>query len=408
MSVRYIDQVPENFYAGKRVLMRVDFNVPMDDNGNITDDVRIRRVLKSINFLLDENAVIVLATHMGRPKGKVVPHYSLEPVAKRLTRLLKKEVVFLDDCIGEAVRERIIKAEPGTVIMLENLRFHPGETQNDPEFAQALVDGIDIYVNNAFATAHRAHASVVGVTRFVPVCLGGFLMREELDYFARALEKPLRPLTAIIGGAKVSSKLPVIKNLLHKVDRLIVGGAMAFTFLKAQGFGLGKSMIEEDMIDQARDTFEEAIGRGIRFYLPVDCVAAPEIAPDVETKVVPVQEIPRGWMGLDIGPASATLFNEVIQDSKTIIWNGPMGVFEIPIFSRGTLGMAHNVASTYALTIVGGGDTDVAIHKAGEVDRISYISTGGGAFLELMEGKLLPAVKALEECCKKHFAGDEA
>jgi phosphoglycerate kinase len=407
MSVRYIDQVPENFYAGKRVLMRVDFNVPMDDNGNITDDVRIRRVLKSINFLLDENAVIVLATHMGRPKGKVVPHYSLEPVAKRLTRLLKKEVVFLDDCIGEAVRERIIKAEPGTVIMLENLRFHPGETQNDPEFAQALVDGIDIYVNNAFATAHRAHASVVGVTRFVPVCLGGFLMREELDYFARALEKPLRPLTAIIGGAKVSSKLPVIKNLLHKVDRLIVGGAMAFTFLKAQGFGLGKSMIEEDMIDQARDTFEEAIGRGIRFYLPVDCVAAPEIAPDVETKVVPVQEIPRGWMGLDIGPASATLFNEVIQDSKTIIWNGPMGVFEIPIFSRGTLGMAHNVASTYALTIVGGGDTDVAIHKAGEVDRISYISTGGGAFLELMEGKLLPAVKALEECCKKHFAGDE-
>jgi phosphoglycerate kinase len=407
MSVRYIDQVPENFYAGKRVLMRVDFNVPMDDNGNITDDVRIRRVLKSINFLLDENAVIVLATHMGRPKGKVVPHYSLEPVAKRLTRLLKKEVVFLDDCIGEAVRERIIKAEPGTVIMLENLRFHPGETQNDPEFARALVDGIDIYVNNAFATAHRAHASVVGVTRFVPVCLGGFLMREELDYFARALEKPLRPLTAIIGGAKVSSKLPVIKNLLHKVDRLIVGGAMAFTFLKAQGFGLGKSMIEEDMIDQARDTFEEAIGRGIRFYLPVDCVAAPEIAPDVETKVVPVQEIPRGWMGLDIGPASATLFNEVIQDSKTIIWNGPMGVFEIPIFSRGTLGMAHNVASTYALTIVGGGDTDVAIHKAGEVDRISYISTGGGAFLELMEGKLLPAVKALEECCKKHFAGDE-
>ncbi len=407
MSVRYIDQVPENFYTGKKVLMRVDFNVPMDNNGKITDDVRIRRVLKSINFLLDENAVIVLATHLGRPKGRRVPGYSLEPVAKRLTRLLKKEVVFLDDCVGEKVREKIVAAEPGSVIMLENLRFHPGETSNDPDFARALAEGIDIYVNNAFATAHRAHASVVGVTRFVPVCLGGFLMREELDYFARALEKPLRPLTAIIGGAKVSSKLPVIRNLLHKVDRLIVGGAMAFTFLKAQGFGLGNSMIEEDMIDQARDTFEDAIGRGIRFYLPVDCVAAPEIAADVETKVVPVQEIPRGWMGLDIGPASATLFNEVIQDSKTIIWNGPMGVFEIPIFSRGTLGMAHNVASTYALTIVGGGDTDVAIHKAGEVDRISYISTGGGAFLELMEGKTLPAVKALEECCQKYFKEDQ-
>jgi len=394
MSVRYIDQVEDGFYAGKKVLMRVDFNVPMDESGNITDDVRIRRVLKSINFLLDENAVIVLATHMGRPKGKVVKKYTLEPVAKRLSRLLKKDVVFLDDCIGEKVKRTIEAAEPGTVIMLENLRFHPGETANDPEFARALADGIDIYVNNAFATAHRAHASVVGVTRFVPVCLGGFLMREELEYFARALENPLRPLTAIIGGAKVSSKLPAIKNLLSKVDRIIVGGAMAFTFLRGQGFGLGKSMIEEDMIGQARDTFEEAIGRGVRFYLPVDCVAAPEIAADVETKVVPVQEIPKEWMGLDIGPASATLFNEVIQDSRTIIWNGPMGVFEIPLFSRGTLGMVHNVASTYALTIVGGGDTDVAIHKAGEVDRISYISTGGGAFLELMEGKVLPAVKA--------------
>ncbi|MCK5915851.1 MAG: phosphoglycerate kinase, partial [Deltaproteobacteria bacterium] len=263
----------------------------------------------------------------------------------------------------------------------------------------ALVKGIDIYVNNAFATAHRAHASMVGLTEFIPICLGGFLMREELDYFARALKNPLRPLTAIIGGAKVSSKLPVIKNLINSVDRIIVGGAMAFTFLRGQGFGLGRSMVEEDMVDQARDTFNDAIARGVRFYLPVDCVAASGIAPDAETKVVPVQEIPKNWMGLDIGPASATLFNEVIQDSKTIVWNGPMGVFEIPIFSRGTLGMVHNVASTYALTIIGGGDTDVAVHQAGEVDRISYISTGGGAFLELMEGKTLPAVKALENCC---------
>ena len=399
MSMRYIDQVPEGFYSGKKVLMRVDFNVPMDGNGNITDDVRIRRVLKSINYLLDEDAVIVLATHMGRPKGKVVAKYSLEPIAKRLSRLLKKDVLFLDDCIGSEVKAAVAGAASGTVVMLENLRYYAGETENDAEFAKALADGIDIYVNNAFATAHRAHASVVGVTDCIPVCLGGFLMREELDYFARALKNPLRPLTAIIGGAKVSSKLHVIKNLLNSVDRIIVGGAMAFTFLRGQGFGLGRSMVEEDMVDEARDTFQEAIARGIRFYLPVDCVAASGIAPDVETKIVPVQEIPKNWMGLDIGPASATLFNEVIQDSKTIVWNGPMGVFEIPIFSRGTLGMVHNVASTYALTIVGGGDTDVAVHQAGEVDRISYISTGGGAFLELMEGKVLPAVKALENCC---------
>ena len=398
MSVRYIDQVPDGFYEGKKVLMRVDFNVPMDSAGNITDDVRIRRVLKSINYLLDENATIVIATHMGRPKGKVVKKYTLEPVAKRLSRLLKKEVVFLNDCIGEGVEKDVSAAAPGIVLMLENLRFYAGETENDPEFAKALVAGIDIYVNNAFATAHRVHASVVGVTEYVPVCLGGFLMREELDYFARALENPLRPLTAIIGGSKVSSKLHAIKNLINSVDRIIVGGAMAFTFLKAQGFGLGKSVIEIDMVDQAREIFDEAIARGVRFYLPVDCVAAPSISPDAETKVVPVQEVPKDWMGLDIGPASATLFNEVIQDSKTIVWNGPMGVFEVPIFSRGTLGMVHNIASTYALTIVGGGDTDVAVHKAGEVDRISYISTGGGAFLELMEGKVLPAVKALENC----------
>ncbi|MBN2704913.1 MAG: phosphoglycerate kinase [Deltaproteobacteria bacterium] len=399
MSVRYLDQVPDGFYRGKKVLMRVDFNVPMDDNGNITDDVRIRRVLKSINFLLDEDAVTVLATHMGRPKGKVDPSFSLEPVAKRLSRLLKKEVIFVEDCIGEKVEKALAAAPPGSVLMLENLRYYKGETENDVEFSRALSQGMDIYVNNAFATAHRAHASVVGVTEFIPVCLGGFLMREELEYFARALENPLRPLTAIIGGAKVSSKIMAIKNLLNSVDRIIVGGAMAFTFLKAQGFGLGKSMVELDMVDQAREIFDQAIARGIRFYLPVDCVAASAISPDVETRVVPVQEIPKDWMGLDIGPASATLFNEVIQDSKTIVWNGPMGVFEVPIFSRGTLGMVHNVASTYALTIVGGGDTDVAVHKAGEVDRISYISTGGGAFLELMEGKVLPAVKALEECC---------
>jgi len=404
MAVRYIDQVPEGFYKGKKVLMRVDFNVPMDDTGNITDDVRIRRVLKSINYLLDERAIIIMATHMGRPKGKVVAEYSLEPVAKRLSRLLKKEVIFLDDCIGEEVEKAISAASPGMVLMLENLRFYTGETANEPEFAKALAEGYDIYVNNAFATAHRAHASVVGVCDHIPVCLGGFLMREELDYFARALENPLRPLTAIIGGSKVSSKMHAIKNLLNTVDRIIVGGAMAFTFLKSRGFGLGKSMIEADMVEQAGEIFEQAIARGIRFYLPVDCVAAPRIAPDAETKVVPVQEIPKDWMGLDIGPASATLFNEVIQDSKTIVWNGPMGVFEIEQFSKGTIEVAKQLAEITlqgAVTIVGGGDSAAAVSKAGLDGMLSHVSTGGGASLEFLEGKTLPGLAALSSATVK-------
>jgi phosphoglycerate kinase len=396
--VRYISELVNGALRGKRVFVRVDFNVPLDDSGNITDDVRIRRVLPTVNVLLDDGAVVVLASHMGRPKGQVVPKLSLAPVAKRLSRLLKKDVTFLPDCIGPVVQQALAEASAGSVLLLENLRFHPGETTNDREFSRALAAGIDVYVNDAFATAHRAHASVVGITEHVPECYAGFLMKAELDYFHRAMDNPMRPLVAIIGGAKVSSKLGAMANLINLADKVIVGGAMAFTFLKSMGFGLGKSLVEEEMVDQAGDIFRRAIDKGVRFYLPVDCVAGDRLAPDADTRVVPIQEIPRDWMGLDIGPATATLFNEVIQNAKTIIWNGPMGVFEIDAFSRGTRAMVHNVANTYALTIVGGGDTDVAVHQAGEVDRISYISTGGGAFIELLEGKTLPAIAALESC----------
>ncbi|MEA3240184.1 MAG: phosphoglycerate kinase [Pseudomonadota bacterium] len=396
----YVNDLKNGVLEGKKVFVRVDFNVPLDESGNITDDVRIRRVLPTINALLDDDLVVVIASHMGRPKGSVVSKLSLAPVAKRLGRLLKKDVFFLSDCIGSSVRKTLAEAAPGTVILLENLRFHPGETSNDPEFAKALAEGMDLYVNDAFATAHRAHASVVGITDYIPQRFAGFLMKGELNYFSRAMENPLRPVVAICGGAKISSKLCAVENLIKRADKIIIGGAMAFTFLKAMGFGLGDSLVEEDMVDQARKIFQQAIDKGVRFYLPVDCVAGNRMAADADTKVMPVQEIPRGWMGLDIGPATTTLFNEVIQDAKTIIWNGPMGAFEIDSFSRGTLAMVHNVANTYALTIVGGGDTDVAVHKAGEGDRISYISTGGGAFLKLLEGSTLPAIAALDrESC---------
>ncbi len=396
----FVDELKNQDLEGKKAFVRVDFNVPLDDSGNITDDVRIRRVLPTINALLDEDLVVVIASHMGRPKGSVVPKFSLAPVAKRLSRLLKKDVVFLSDCIGSSVRKTLDEVAPGTVILLENLRFYPGETSNDPEFSRALAEGMDLYVNDAFATAHRAHASVVGITEYLPHRFAGFLMKDELNYFHRALDNPLRPVVAIVGGAKVSSKLGALENLINRVDKIVVGGAMAFTFLKAMGFGLGKSLVEDDMVEQAGRIFQQAIDKGVRFYLPVDCVAGNRMTPDADTKVMPVQEIPKDWMGLDIGPATTTLFNEVLQNAKTIIWNGPMGAFEIDAFSRGTLAMVHNVANTYALTIVGGGDTDVAVHKAGEMDRISYISTGGGAFLKLLEGGTLPAIAALDrETC---------
>jgi phosphoglycerate kinase len=382
--------------SGKRLLIRVDFNVPLDEYQNITDDARIRGVLPTIQYALDHNAMVILASHLGRPKGKAVPEFSLKPVAKRLGRLLGTEVAMAEDCVGDGVREQVQAMKPGDVLLLENLRYHAEEQANDGDFGKALADLCDIYVNDAFAVSHRVNASVVSVTQFAETCVAGFLLQKELDYFAKAMKDPRRPLVAIVGGAKVSSKLKAMENMLDHVDKLIIGGAMANTFLKRKGLDVGKSKVEEDLLDSAGALMDRAAERGVRLYLPVDVVAASRFDADAESIIVPAPEIPPDWMALDIGPATSLLYSEALYNAKTIIWNGPMGVFEMDAFSRGTLRMVETVADSYALTIVGGGDTDVAIHKAGEVERISYISTGGGAFLTLMEGKPLPAVKALD------------
>lgn len=381
---------------GKRLLIRVDFNVPMDDQQNITEDTRIRGVLPTLNHALDENAKVVICSHMGRPKGERRPELSLAPVAKRLSRLLEKEVRLAPDCIGEETRAMVEAMQPGSVVLLENLRFHAEEQQNDDGFAGQLASLCDIYINDAFAVAHRAHASVVGVTRFVEQCAAGFLLQKEMDYFHRSVRDPQRPLVAVIGGAKVSSKLGALNNLMDRVDKMLIGGAMANTFLKSMGHDMGQSRVEDDLLDTARELVGKAKRLGVKFYLPVDCIVADKFDARAETKRVTVQEVPQGWMALDIGPATTLLFAEALEEARTIIWNGPMGVFEMDAFSRGTMAMVQHIARSHALTIVGGGDTDVAVHRAGESSNISYISTGGGAFLMLMEGKKLPGVEALE------------
>ena len=393
--MRYIDEMD---LKGKSVLCRFDFNVPLDADLNIVDDTRIRAALPTINYALDENARVIIASHLGRPKGKRVERMSLAPVAKRLSRLLGKNVAILKDCTGEEVWKAIAELKPGCTVMLENLRFHPGEEKNDEAFARELASYTDVYIDDAFGNAHRSHASNVGVTKFVKECGAGFLMKKELTYFSKALEKPARPLVAIVGGSKVSGKLEALGNLIKLVNKMIIGGGMAFTFLKAQGYEVGKSIVEDELLGRAREIMAEAKEHGIRVYLPVDCVIAESMEEEAETKIVPVQEINANWMGLDIGPATITLFTEALNNAKTIVWNGPMGVFEMDAFSRGTFALAHSVANSYALSIVGGGDTDVAIDRAGERDNMSYISTGGGAFLELLEGKKLPAMLALEQC----------
>ncbi|MGV1097801.1 phosphoglycerate kinase [Thiovibrio sp. JS02] len=381
---------------GKKLLIRVDFNVPLDEQQNITDDTRIRGVLPTLNYALDENAKIIICSHLGRPKGSRKPEFSLAPAAKRLSRLLNKEVRLAPDCIGEETRAMVEAMEPGSVVLLENLRFHAEEQQNDEGFASQLASLCDIYINDAFAVAHRAHASVVGVTQFVEQCAAGFLLQKEMDYFHRSVSNPMRPLAAIVGGAKVSSKLGALHNLMDRVDKMIIGGAMANTFLKSIGYDMGQSKVEDELLDTARELINKAKRLGVKLYLPVDCIVADRFEARAETKRVPVQEVPRDWMVLDIGPATTVLFSEALEDAKTIIWNGPMGAFEMDAFSRGTMAMVQRLAHSHALTIVGGGDTDVAVHKAGESNNISYISTGGGAFLMLMEGKKLPGVEALE------------
>jgi phosphoglycerate kinase len=392
----------------KTVLIRADLNVPYDEHQNITDDNRIRAVLPTINYCLDGGAKVVLCSHMGRPKGEPVPELSLGPVARRLARLLNKDVAMAPDCVGPEVKRLVEAMKPGDILLLENLRFHPEEQMNDDDFAHELGSLADIYVNDAFAVAHRGHASVVAITEHVPLCVAGFLMKNELLYFHRAMEDPARPLVAIVGGAKVSSKISAIENLLDTADKLIIGGAMANTFLKAIYYNIGsQSLVEEELVERARSIMRKARRRGVKFYIPVDCVVADRFDRKAETKITTVQEVPENWMITDIGPATCSLYAEALTNAKTIIWNGPMGAFEIDAFSRGTYQMVQTVANTYALTIVGGGDTDVALHRAGESSRISYISTGGGAFLKLMEGGQLPGIVALEEHARAHHERED-
>jgi phosphoglycerate kinase len=379
----------------QRVLMRVDFNVPLDEDQNITDDNRIRAALATINYALDENAKVIVCSHMGRPQGKKVPGLSMAPVARRLGRLLQKEVGLAPDVVGPEVEEMVAELGPGEVMMLENLRYHPGETKNDPELSQALAKLCDIYVDDAFAVAHRSHSSVVGVVDYAPLSVAGFTMKKEIEYFRRAMIDPARPLAAVIGGAKAITKLEALENLLDHVDKMLIGGAMANTFLKSVNYEIGKSRYEEELVPVANCLLRKAKEKGVQIYIPVDCVVAEEFDPKAETMITTVQEVPADWMIMDIGPATSMLYREALRTCKTIIWNGPMGAFEMDAFSRGTMNMVTTIAQSYALTIVGGGDTDVAISRMGETENISYISTGGGAFLAMLTGEELPAVAAL-------------
>lgn len=381
---------------GKRVLVRVDFNVPRDKQGNITDDTRIRAALPTINHLVEQGAKVILTAHLGRPKGKVDETMRLDKVAERLAELIKKNVVKTDTTVGPEVKEAVEKMAPGDVLLIENVRFNPGETKNDPEFAQELASLADLYVNDAFGAAHRAHASTAGVTEHLPA-VAGFLMEKELQALGGALNNPERPFVAIIGGAKVSDKIGVIENLLTKVDKLIIGGGMANTFLKAQGLELGKSLVEDDKVDLAKNLMEEAKKKGKELLLPVDLVVADAIEKPETKATVKLDAVPADKMALDIGPETVKLYQQAIKDAKTVVWNGPMGVFEVDDFAQGTKAVAQAVADSQANSIVGGGDSVAAIDKVGLTEKISHISTGGGASLEFLEGKELPGVTALND-----------
>jgi len=395
MKVRSVDAIP---LGGKKVFLRVDFNVPLTESGEVAEDHRIRAVLPTLRYILEQGGRAVVASHLGRPKGKPVSSMSLEPAARVLKKLLARPVKLAPDCIGPEVERMAEKLGAGEVLMLENLRFHPGEEKNDPVFAKALAALADVYVNDAFAASHRAHASVDGMTRYVSTCAAGFLMKQELDYFHRIMEAPERPLVAVLGGAKVSTKLPVLKQFASRVDRMIIGGAMANTFLKGMGLDLGASLVENDLLKDALEVLDAARARGVEVYLPVDFVVAERLEAGVATKVVARDKVPRGWIAFDVGPESQKQFAEALQGARTIIWNGPLGAFETEGFEGGTMAMAESVARSSAVSVVGGGDTDRAVHMAGKADAVSYISTGGGAFLELLEGRTLPGVKALETC----------
>jgi 3-phosphoglycerate kinase len=381
---------------GKRVLIRVDFNVPLDGK-QITDDTRIKAALPTINYVIEHGGKAILMSHLGRPEGKVAPELSLEPVARRLGDLLGKDVIMAPDCIGDQVKAMVSKMKEGDVVLLENLRFHAEEEKNDPDFAGKLAELADVYVNDAFGAAHRAHASTAGVTKYVSQAAAGLLMQKEINYIGEAIENPERPFVAILGGAKVSDKIGVIENLMKKADAIIIGGAMAYTFLKAQGEQVGNSLVEDDKLDLAREILKKSQDKDVPLYLPLDHVIGDRFAADANTKIVERGDIPDGWEGMDIGPATVEKYKGVLESARTIIWNGPVGVFEFDAFAKGSFAIAKVLAESDATTIIGGGDCVAAVQKSGYADKITHISTGGGASLELMEGKELPGIAALSD-----------
>jgi phosphoglycerate kinase len=393
VAIKCIDEIE---IAGKRLFIRVDFNVPLGDDGKVQDDARILAALPTIRYAIEKGAKVILASHLGRPKGAVVPEMSLAPVARRLSGLLNQEVAMAPDCVGEAVASLVVKMKEGEVLLLENVRFHPEETANDPEFSRQLAGLADIYVNDAFGAAHRAHASTEGIAHHMAVVVCGFLMKREIEYLINALASPERPFVAILGGAKVSDKIGVVKNLMGKVDTILIGGGMAYTFLRARGYEVGRSLVEDDKVPLARGILKEAQEHKIDLRLPLDLVVAKEFTPDAEYKVVSIQEIPAGWTAMGIGPRTVEAFAAVIKGAKTIVWNGPLGVFEMETFAKGNEEVAKAVAASGALSIVGGGDSIAALRAAGLADKMTHISTGGGATLELLEGKTLPGIAVLD------------
>ncbi len=386
---------------GKRVFIRCDFNVPKDEFGNITDDRRIRSALATIRYCIDRDCKIVLASHYERPEpGKYEEKYSLAPIAKRLRTLLKmdNDIFMAEDVVGDDAKAKAATLKEGDVLLLENLRYEAGETENDMAFAEQLASFAEFYINDAFGACHRKHASIDAITKFFDTDhkAAGFLMSKEINFFSKVLENPVRPFIAVVGGSKVSGKLQALTNLVNKVDKIIIGGGMAFTFLKAQGYEVGNSLVEDDLLDEAKEIMTKAKELGVKFYLPVDVVVAPEFSEKTTVKFLPIQEIPADWMGLDIGPASSRLFREALNDAQTIIWNGPMGVYEMDRYSKGSFAMSNNIAQTHATTIVGGGDTADVTQRAGDVDEMTFVSTGGGASLKLIEGDSLPGLEALQ------------
>ncbi|NLZ54679.1 MAG: phosphoglycerate kinase [Thermoanaerobacteraceae bacterium] len=380
----------------KRVLVREDLNVPLDENQNITDDTRIRAALPTLNYLIEKGAKVIIVSHLGRPKGKVNPKYSLAPVAKRLSELLGRDVAFAANCIGEATENAVAKMNPKDVLLLENVRFHEGEEKNDPEFAKQLAGLADIFINDAFGTSHRAHASTVGVAQLLPAG-AGFLMQKEIEVMGKALENPERPFVAILGGAKVGDKIGVIKNLLDKVDMLLIGGGMAYTFLKSQGHEIGQSLLEPDKIDLAASLLKEAEEKNVKLLLPDDVVITSKLEEGLPYETVPVSKIPTEKMGVDIGEKTRKKFADAIKEANTVVWNGPMGVFEMKVYAQGTLAIADAMAKSEAVTIIGGGDSAAAAEQLGFAKAMTHISTGGGASLEFLEGKELPGVAALDD-----------